>query len=45
MLYEDTFIQLENEVDTIITQLFELAYKNQTHDGDMFLVSWSSGNL
>lgn len=38
MLYEDTFISLEKEVEAIVQHLFELAYKNQTHDGDMFLV-------
>ncbi len=38
MLYEDTFINLEKEVESIVQHLFELAYKNQTHDGDMFLV-------
>lgn len=29
MLYEDTFINLEKEVESIVQHLFELAYKNQ----------------
>jgi len=38
MLFEDTIIQLSDEVQKAVKELFDSAFKNQSDDGDIFLI-------